>query len=104
MRPERLDAIESRAAHNGLDLLELEAELAEEEDLLEREQLVLFVISVLVLSDPRGFEQSYLVVEVQSSHADAGELCELFYRVGHLSILSEIEDRASRNVRVKTFY
>jgi len=36
MRPERLDAVESRAAHYGVDLLELEAELAEEQDLLER--------------------------------------------------------------------
>jgi len=104
MRPERLDAVESRAADYSLDLLELEAEFAEEEDLLEREQLIFFVISVLVLAHPRGFEQSNLVVEVQRSHADAGELRELFYRVGHFSILPETKDRASRNVRVKAFY
>jgi len=104
MRPERFDSVESRAAHYGLELLQFETELAEEEDLLKREQLICFVISVLVLAHPRGFEQSDLVVEVQRSHADAGELRELFYRVGHFSILPETKDRASRNVRVKAFY
>ena len=83
MRLKRLDAFESRPAHCGLDLLEFEAELAEEQDLLQREQLLFFVISVLVLAHPRGFEQSNLVVEVQRSYADTGELRELFYRVGH---------------------
>jgi hypothetical protein len=82
-----------RAAHYGLDLLELEAELAEEQDLLEREQLLCFVISVLVLAHPPGFEQSDLVVEVQRSHADAGELRELFYRVSHFSILPQTKIR-----------
>src|SRR5262249_29588743 len=53
MRAKRFDAVEARTAHDGLNLLELEAELAKEQDLLEREQLVIFVIPILVLAHAR---------------------------------------------------
>src|SRR5262245_43003289 len=93
MRPKRLDAVEVRTADDGLNLLELEAELAEEQDLLKREQLVMFVIPVLVSPHARGLQQANLVVEVQRPHADAGELREFFHRVSHLSILPSTKIR-----------
>ncbi len=54
-----------------MDGFEVEAEFSEEEDLLEDEELVFFVISVSVIGVECGFEEADFVVPMESAGADA---------------------------------
>jgi hypothetical protein len=54
MRPERGKLLEFGLAKNPLDLLQLESQFAVEQDLLEHQQLLFFVVAVAVGAAMRG--------------------------------------------------
>ena len=69
------------------DLVEGEAELAVEHDLLQPLQIVLAVAAVAGRRAVARRQQSDLVVVVQGPHRDAGERGDLSYRVAHRFLL-----------------
>ena len=63
VRFEGVDLLEFGASKDGLDLFQLESQLAVEQDLLEDQELRLFVDTVAVGGDPTGLEETRFVVE-----------------------------------------
>src|SRR5690606_38545808 len=80
---ERDRHVEVRRVDDPADFAERKIEFAEEEDLLQAQQLRLAILPVTVLLDSRGPKQADGIVMMQGSGADAGELRELFDGVGH---------------------
>ena len=76
-------AIELPANGTSLDLLQLEAQLPIELDLLKRQKLRLLVEPVAVRADIGRFQQAHFIVEMKCAHADAGHPRHLFDCISH---------------------
>src|SRR5690606_3711756 len=77
VRLERGEPVEGRVIEDGGDLLQREAELAMQQDLLQPQELFFLVVAVAVVADVRGLEEADLVVMVQRADGDARELRKL---------------------------
>src|SRR5690606_25900778 len=96
----RRRTVEARIVQAALDLLERHAELPMDQDLLQAQQILL-VVEPVPGSRPRGRdEKSNLVIMVQRTHGDPGELRHLFDLVAAASCHAS-QSTASRCVRVK---
>jgi len=79
------DDFEIGATEHALDLLQLEPQLPVEEDLLQRQQLLLLVEPVAVRAAEGRLQQAGLVVKMQGTHAHARHRGQLFDGVCHRS-------------------
>jgi hypothetical protein len=79
--------VEVGRGHHPLHVLQREAELAEEEDLLEARQVVVGVEAVAGVRAPRGGEQADGVVVMEGPHADAREPGDLADGVSHARVV-----------------
>src|SRR5262249_221612 len=75
--------LEFSLAQNLLDALQLEAQFSVKEDLLEHQQLWLFVDSVAVRLSVGGLQQRYFIEEMKRPHGDARHHGQLFDGVSH---------------------
>ncbi|GAA3095482.1 hypothetical protein GCM10017687_02420 [Streptomyces echinatus] len=74
-----------RVVEQGRDLVEREAELPVEQDLLEPVEVGVAVAPVSGVRALAGREQGDLVVVVQGAHRDPGEPRDLSHGVAHFS-------------------
>ena len=93
MRPEGGQPLKVGPAEDALDLLQLEAQLPVEQDLLKGQELGLLVEAVAIRTDLGGLQQVDLVVEVQRTDAHARHRGDLLDGVRHQSFPSPVEGR-----------
>jgi hypothetical protein len=109
MRLEGSDDFEISPPQDSFDLLQLEAQLAIEQDLLEGQELWLFVEPVTIRTDISGLQQACFIVEMKRAHAHARHRRQLFDGVCHHTCPAKItmsprpvsKSTGSRYVRVK---
>src|SRR5688572_25849873 len=80
---QRRERIEVGPIEHRLDGLEREIQLTVKQDALQTQRAALVVVAVAIRADDRRDEQADVIVVMERADADAGELSELFYRVGH---------------------
>jgi ubiquinone/menaquinone biosynthesis C-methylase UbiE len=98
---QRRGPVEAVVVEHVGDLVEREAQLAEEQDLLQAQHVAVLVEPVARRRPRRRPDQADLVVVVQQAHRHAGPPGQLSNRVGHLSRPRVGHPGASRRVRVK---
>ena len=91
MGPQSLSPVVGRVVQRPADLLQGEAQLPAEQDLLEAVHLRRAVAPVLVLPVPLRAEQADGVVVAQGTGRQARQAGELFHGIHHLCHLLEIE-------------
>jgi hypothetical protein len=96
------DCFEFSLAQDFADALQLEAQLAVKEDLLEHKQLRLFVDPVAVRSCVGGLQQRDFIVKMKRAHGDARHQGQLLDGVSHRFLPRALFHLpGSRKVRVK---
>ena len=83
MRLQGVNLFEIGPAQGSLDLSQIESHLAVKEDLLQHQQLGLFVKSVAVSSVKCRLQQARLIVEMKRSYAGTGHCGHLLDCIGH---------------------
>ncbi len=76
------------ASQNLADGLEIDVELAQQQDLLEAKELLALVVAIAVLADPCWLEQTDLVVVAQGARRRARHASDRGDRPGHAGIPS----------------
>ena len=84
------DVFEIGPAQDSFDLLQLEPQLPVKQDLLEGQELRLFVEPVAIRPEIGGLQQARFIVEMKRAHADARHRGHLFDCVSHRHAFSGI--------------
>ena len=90
MRLQGSDFFEIGSAQDSFDLLQLEPQLPIKQDLLEGQELWLFVEPVAIRPVIGGLQQARFIVEMKRAHADARHRGHLFDCVSHRFLSAEI--------------
>src|SRR6187549_2644090 len=83
MRLQSSHLLEITPSQDVLDFLQLKTQLSVEQDLLQLEQLLLFVTPKAVRPTASGLEQARFIVEMKRAHADSRHCSHLLDCVSH---------------------